>query len=210
MFSLFFGLYQYLFETPERNVVIVGLDAAGKTTLLEKSKSIFSGADGIPASQIVPTVGMNIGRMEAHGVRFLFWDLGGQRGLRSIWAEYFSEAHAIIFVVDAAAEGRFGEARAELDQLLASPDLRGAPLLVLLNKSDLLPASYLTSQLEASLGLGEAGGAGAEGGTPREYRVQAVSALRGDGVESGILWLSGVVAGPVTPEEEREARHTRQ
>lgn len=45
------------------------------------------------------------------------WDLGGQVGLRSIWDKYYSDSHAIIFVVDAADRSRFGDVRAEMGSL---------------------------------------------------------------------------------------------
>lgn len=47
-------------------------------------------------------VGLNVGRLEVNGQSMVFWDLGGQTGLRSIWDKYYDESHAVVFVVDAA------------------------------------------------------------------------------------------------------------
>jgi ADP-ribosylation factor related protein 1 len=57
------------------------------------------------------TVGLNVGRFEAFNTSLVFWDLGGAASLRSIWEKYYAETHAIIYVVDAADEERFDEAK---------------------------------------------------------------------------------------------------
>ncbi|KAK1354685.1 hypothetical protein POM88_047941 [Heracleum sosnowskyi] len=62
MFSLFYGFWKYMFSKTEFHVLILGIDKAGKTTLLEKLKSQYSNVEGLPPDRIVPTVGLNIGR----------------------------------------------------------------------------------------------------------------------------------------------------
>jgi ADP-ribosylation factor family len=64
----------------------------------------------------------------------VFWDLGGQRGLRRIWEKYYAESHAVMCVVDAADPGRLEEVKVTLEQMLADEQLLGAPLLVAANK----------------------------------------------------------------------------
>ncbi|RVW91404.1 ADP-ribosylation factor-related protein 1 [Vitis vinifera] len=64
MFSLFHGLWKYLFSKAEFHVLILGIDKAGKTTLLEKLKALYTNLEGLPPDRIVPTVGLNIGRVE--------------------------------------------------------------------------------------------------------------------------------------------------
>ena len=61
---------------------------------------------GLGPGSIVPTVGLNVGRVEAHHAQLLFWDLGGQAGLRTIWDKYYAEAHALLYVVDATRPSR--------------------------------------------------------------------------------------------------------
>ena len=108
MFSLFYGLWKYIFSKTEFHVLILGIDKAGKTvilfpldslslvissyfsihhsrltnfllqTLLEKLKSLFSNLEGLSPDRIVPTVGLNIGRLEVLNAKLVFWDLGGQ------------------------------------------------------------------------------------------------------------------------------------
>ncbi|KAL4572795.1 hypothetical protein LXL04_019580 [Taraxacum kok-saghyz] len=76
----------------------------------------------------------NIGRIETSNSKLVFWDLGGQSGLRSIWEKYYEEAHAVIFVVDASCPSRFEESKSALEKVLRHEDLQGAPLLILANK----------------------------------------------------------------------------
>lgn len=78
MFSLAYGLWKYIFNKTEFHVLILGVDKAGKTTLLEKIKSIYLKGEGLTPDRIVPTVGLNIGRIEDANAKLVFWDLGGQ------------------------------------------------------------------------------------------------------------------------------------
>ncbi|KAL4304930.1 hypothetical protein AHAS_Ahas16G0027500 [Arachis hypogaea] len=56
----------------------MGIDKAGKTTLLERMKSVYSNIESLPPDRIVPTAGLNINRIEAANRKLVFWDLGGQ------------------------------------------------------------------------------------------------------------------------------------
>jgi ADP-ribosylation factor related protein 1 len=133
MFGLFHGCLERVLRKEELHILILGLDKAGKTTLLEKMKELH-GLPGLEWDKILPTVGLNVGRIEAHNCLLIFWDLGGQVGLRSIWDKYYDEAHAIVYVVDAADSDRLHESKAALDKVLGHRDLNGAPLLVFANK----------------------------------------------------------------------------
>ncbi|KAL4560488.1 hypothetical protein LXL04_032640 [Taraxacum kok-saghyz] len=121
MFSLFYGLWKYLVSKTEFHVVILGIDKAGKTTLFEKLKTQYSSLEGLPPDRIVPTVELNIGRIETSNSKLVFWDLGGQSGLRSIWEKYYEEAHAVIFVVDASCPSRFEESKSALGMRICKP-----------------------------------------------------------------------------------------
>ncbi|KAJ1428781.1 Small GTP-binding protein domain [Sesbania bispinosa] len=184
MFSLFYGLWQYLFSKEELHVLILGIDKAGKTTLLEKMKSMYSNLEGLPPDRIVPTVGLNIGRIEVANRKLVFWDLGGQPGLRSIWEKYYEEAHAVIFVVDAASPARFEDAKSALEKVLRHEDLQGAPLLVLANKQD-LPEAVSAEELARYLDLKKL--------DERVYMFEAVSAYDGMGIRESAEWLVEVM-----------------
>ncbi|OAJ39960.1 hypothetical protein BDEG_23751 [Batrachochytrium dendrobatidis JEL423] len=118
MYTLVSGLYKKYTQRQEFFVIILGLDNAGKTTLLERIKSIYNGVPGLSSENIGPTVGLNIGKVDVKNVRLNFWDLGGQRELRSIWEKYYSECHAIVFVVDSTDRVRIEEVQATLDKVI--------------------------------------------------------------------------------------------
>lgn len=180
MFSLFYGLWKYLFSKIEFHVLILGIDKAGKTTLLEKLKTMYSDSEGLPPDRIVPTVGLNIGRAEALKSKLVFWDLGGQIGLRTIWEKYYEEAHAVIYVVDSACQSRFEDTKSALEKVLRHEDLQGAPILIYANKQD-LPGAVSAEELARYLDLKEL--------NERPYMFQAISAYDGLGVKDGINWL---------------------
>ncbi|XP_027932112.1 ADP-ribosylation factor-related protein 1 [Vigna unguiculata] len=184
MFSLFYGLWKYLFSKMELHVLILGIDKSGKTTLLEKMKSVYSNIEGIPPDRIIPTVGLNIGRMEVANSKLVFWDLGGQPGLRSIWEKYYEEAHAVIFVIDAGSPSRFEDAKSALEKVLRHEDLQGAPLLILANKQD-LPEAVSAEELARYLDLKKL--------DERVYMFEAVSAYDGMGIRESAEWLVEVM-----------------
>ncbi|CAN6312484.1 unnamed protein product [Urochloa humidicola] len=154
MFSLFYGLWKYVFTKDEYRVLILGVDKAGKTTLLEKLKSIYLKGEGLPPDRVVPTVGLNIGRIEDANAKLVFWDLGGQVGLRTIWEKYYDEAHAIIYVIDAATASSFEDAKSALEKVIRHEHLTGAPLLIVANKQD-LPGVVNDEELAKFLNLKE-------------------------------------------------------
>ncbi|EOY23154.1 GTP-binding protein 1 isoform 1 [Theobroma cacao] len=168
----------------EFHVLILGIDKAGKTTLLEKLKSVYSNLEGLPPDRIVPTVGLNIGRIEVSNTKLVFWDLGGQPGLRSIWEKYYEEAHAVIFVIDAACPSRFEDSKSALEKVLRHEDLKGAPLLILANKQDLSEA-VSAEELARYLDLKKL--------DERVYMFEAVSAFDGMGIKEGVEWLVEVM-----------------
>ena len=94
-------------------MLIVGLDNAGKTTLLEKLKALHE-QKSIATDRIVPTVGLNIAKICKHDAEYVFWDLGGQQQLRKIWNKYYEETDGVVFVIDGADEERFEEAKQTL------------------------------------------------------------------------------------------------
>ncbi|KAI4347526.1 hypothetical protein L6164_008335 [Bauhinia variegata] len=184
MFSLFYGLWKYMFSKTEFHVLILGIDKAGKTTLLERLKSLYSNLEGLPPDRIVPTVGLNIGRIEVSNTKLVFWDLGGQPGLRSIWEKYYEEAHAVIFVIDAACPSRFEDAKSALEKVLRHEDLQGAPLLILANKQD-LPEALSSEELARYLDLKKL--------DERVYMLEPVSAIDGMGIRGSVEWLVEVM-----------------
>mmetsp|Transcript_19840 Transcript_19840/g.35277 ORF Transcript_19840/g.35277 Transcript_19840/m.35277 type:complete len:223 (+) Transcript_19840:326-994(+) len=212
MYSLLSGFFSWLFQKTEIQILIIGLDHAGKTTLLEQMKGIFQKSPNqIPLDKIPPTVGLNIGRMDIDNVRVIFWDLGGQIALRSIWDKYYSEAHGLIFVLDSADTERFEEAQAAMESLVSHPELAGVPLLMCANKMDLATArskeeidQYFKIETDGPENPSENGKSGGLDhalrtmmGKRREKKLQPVSALTCSGIQEGISWLvKAVVNNP--------------
>lgn len=106
-----------------------GLDNAGKTTILKR-------LNGENIDTIEPTLGFNINTLEHRGYTLNFWDVGGQKSLRSYWRNYFESTDGLVWVVDSADKMRLDNCKAELHNLLQEERLAGATLLVLANKQD--------------------------------------------------------------------------
>jgi ADP-ribosylation factor related protein 1 len=88
MFTLLSGLVEWAASKEEVRLLVLGLDGAGNTTLLHAAqaparRATGSGDGGPPKTR--PTVGLNVGKLEAGGVAVMLWDLGGGAGLRVIW-----------------------------------------------------------------------------------------------------------------------------
>ncbi|GES78113.1 ADP-ribosylation factor [Rhizophagus clarus] len=134
-----------LFGKKEMRILMVGLDAAGKTTILYKLK----------LGEIVttiPTIGFNVETVEYKNISFTVWDVGGQDKIRPLWRHYFQNTQGIIFVVDSNDRERISEAREELQRMLNEDELRDALLLVFANKQD-LPNAMNAAEITDKLGL---------------------------------------------------------
>jgi len=94
----------------EHRIMMPGLDAAGKTTILYKLKlgEIVS---------TIPTIGFNVETVEYRNVRFTVWDVGGQDRIRPLWRHYFQNSWAIIFVIDSADIDRLDVAAEEFKRI---------------------------------------------------------------------------------------------
>uniref|UniRef100_A0A8C5DDI8 ADP-ribosylation factor-related protein 1 n=1 Tax=Gouania willdenowi TaxID=441366 RepID=A0A8C5DDI8_GOUWI len=137
MYTLLSGLYKYVFQKDEYCVLILGLDNAGKTTFLEQTKTKFSkNYKGMNLSKITTTVGLNIGTIDVGKARLMFWDLGGQEELQSLWDKYYAESHGLIYVIDSTDEERMSESKEAFEKMISSEALESVPLLVLANKQD--------------------------------------------------------------------------
>lgn len=123
----------------EIRILMLGLDNAGKTTILKRF-------NGEPIDTISPTLGFNIKTLEHNGYKLNIWDVGGQKSIRSYWRNYFEQTDALVWVVDSADHLRLDDCRRELASLLQEERLAGATLLVFANKQD-LPGAYSDQEL---------------------------------------------------------------
>jgi ADP-ribosylation factor 1/2 len=156
---------------------MLGLDAAGKTTILYK----FHVGEVLAT---IPTIGFNVETVEYRNVTFQVWDVGGQEKLRKLWRHYYTGTHALIYVVDSNDRHRVDEARTELERILEADEMRDAALLVYANKQD-LPDAMTPSEIADKLGLHKMRG--------REWYIQGTNAVSGDGLYEGMDWLVNTV-----------------
>ncbi|GLE03628.1 hypothetical protein PINS_up012530 [Pythium insidiosum] len=161
-------------QARESRLLILGLDAAGKTTLL-----YMLTLGECPVT--IPTIGFNVETFRYENLEFVAWDIGGQHSIRPYWRCYLPNTDAVLFVVDSSDRERIQEARKVLHDLFLESELAGARLLVYANKQDLAGAMSADEIREALQ---------PETITRNAVRVQATSALTGKGICEGMEWLS--------------------
>ncbi|KAJ7698883.1 ADP-ribosylation factor like 1 [Mycena rosella] len=164
-------------------IIMVGLDGAGKTSLLNRVHRRELPMGVLPAT--IPTIGMNVETIPYGRHRVEIQDFGGQDKIRPCWRPYYWNAHAFIFAVDAAAPARFPEAKAELHRMYEQTGEQGYPLLILANKMDLPGAADLPT-IATALGfdpesLGRVG--------RRPTAMKGVSAMSGAGMDEMLQWF---------------------
>jgi ADP-ribosylation factor protein 1 len=174
----FSRVWQRLFGKEEMRILMVGLDAAGKTTILYKLKLG-------EVVMTIPTIGFNVETVEYKNISFTVWDVGGQDKIRPLWRHYYQNTDGLIFVVDSNDRDRIDDAREELHRMLNEDELSEAVILVFANKQD-LPKAMSAMELTEKLGLNTLRG--------RTWYIQASCATTGDGLYEGLDWLSQTLA----------------
>lgn len=174
MGNLLQSLFQSFIGKKEMRILMVGLDAAGKTTILYKLK----------LGEIVttiPTIGFNVETVEYKNINFTVWDVGGQDKIIALWRVYFHNTQGLIFVVDSSDRERIDKARAELEKMLGEDELRDAVIVVFANKQE-LPNAMTAAELTDKLGLHSL--------RQRTWYIQGTCATNGSGLYEGLDWLS--------------------
>lgn len=216
MFHLVSSLYTQYTKREQYNILILGLDNAGKTTFLEHTKLLYADVDQqdttksgdvpskttseiLKSKRILPTVGQNVTTIKfdsstnsstPKNINLKFWDLGGQRSLRSMWSRYYKSCHGIIFIIDSTDTERFQECYDMLIEIahdnawLEDGSVSvNVPILMLANKQDLPQAVdlvslktgvfiRLVSELEAT-----------------DSKLLPVSVLENKGLKESLEWL---------------------
>jgi len=174
----FTKLWQRMVGKQEMRILMVGLDAAGKTTILYKLKL------GEVVTTI-PTIGFNVETVEYKNISFTVWDVGGQDKIRPLWRHYYTGTNGLIFVVDSNDRDRVEDAREELTKMLNEDEMRDAVVLVFANKQD-LPNAMTAAEVTEKLGLHNL--------RHRQWFIQSACATTGDGLYEGLDWLSRTLA----------------
>uniref|UniRef100_A0A023FAW5 ADP-ribosylation factor-like protein 2 n=3 Tax=Triatoma TaxID=30075 RepID=A0A023FAW5_TRIIF len=162
----------------EMRILILGLDNAGKTTILK----LLNGDD---PTTISPTLGFNIKTICYDKYVLNLWDVGGQKSLRSYWKNYFECTDGVIWVVDSTDSTRIADCKAELHSLILEERLVGASLLVLANKAD-LPGCLSLEEIRDTLELDKI--------ESHHYYIVRCSAITGLNVLHGLDWIVNDVA----------------
>jgi ADP-ribosylation factor protein 6 len=136
-------LLDKLFGSKEMRLLMLGLDAAGKTskpplTLTETNPpAILYNLKLEQDVTTIPTVGFNVETVTYKNTKFNVWDVGGQDKIRPLWRHYFSGTQGLVFVIDSSDRDRMDEARSELTRIIQDREMSGALLLVFANKQDI-------------------------------------------------------------------------
>ena len=170
-------LFDKYFGNVDMRVVMLGLDAAGKTTILYK---LHIGE----VLSTVPTLGFNVEKVQYKNVQFTVWDVGGQEKLRPLWRHYFQKTDGLIYVVDSFDSERMARAAQEFNAIVNDPLMQNAAVLVFANKQDM--ANALTpAQVAEHLGLLKM--------RNRKWHCQSAVAIKGEGLYEGLDWLSNAL-----------------
>lgn len=169
--------FRSLLGSREMRILILGLDGAGKTTILYR----------LQVGEVVttiPTIGFNVEQVTYKNLKFQVWDLGGQTSIRPYWRCYFSNTDAIIYVVDSSDRERIGISKQELVSMLEEEELKKSILVVLANKQDMSTAMTI-AEVHQSLGL--------DALKNRIFQIFKTSAIKGDGLDEAMEWLSNAL-----------------
>lgn len=168
-----FSYIKKLFSKKEAKVLMLGLDAAGKTTILYQLKL------GVTV-ETIPTMGFVYESIQHKNFKLSVWDVAGQDSLRSLWKHYYQNTKAVIFVVDSSDKERIDLARNELHNIINDEELKDAVLLLLANKMDLnvLKAQEVANFMEF------------EKVKNTKKKCIGVTGLTGDGLMEALDWLA--------------------
>ncbi|XP_071851006.1 ADP-ribosylation factor 6 [Apostichopus japonicus] len=168
------NLIPKMFGRREMRILMLGLDAAGKTTILYKLKLGQS-------VTTIPTVGFNVETVSYKKVNFNVWDVGGQDKIRPLWRHYYTGTQGLIFVVDCADVDRIEEAKQELHRIINDREMKDTLILIFANKQD-LPGALKPHEIQEKLGLPKI--------REHNWYVQPSCATTGDGLYEGLTWLT--------------------
>ncbi|NWW65343.1 ARL14 protein, partial [Ifrita kowaldi] len=150
------------------SILMLGLDSAGKSTLLYK----FRYKD---AFLTMPTIGFNVDMIEAgKDFTLTFWDVGGQKKMRELWSNFLEDTDGLLYVVDSSDKRRLEESRREFELILKNESIKDVPVVLLANKQDLpgaLNAEEITRRFKMKKYCSD-----------RNWYVQPCCAITGEGL----------------------------
>jgi ADP-ribosylation factor-like protein 3 len=166
-------------KSKDCKVVMLGLDNAGKTTVLN---TLAQGSN----YEIAPTRGFNVQSLQKDDLTLQVHDIGGQASTWRLWPSFLANVDVLVFVVDSADRSRLHEVARAMKFLLTNDKLSGIPMLLWANKQDLLNA-LTPSEIVQSLDLQLI--------KDRSFQVIGCSTRDKAGLEDGVDWIHGVYSG---------------
>lgn len=158
-------------KTKSTKLLLLGLDGAGKTTLIYRLKlNEFMST--------IPTIGFNVETIKYKNLNMTMWDIGGQKSIRQLWRHYFPGTDAIIFVIDSCDKERLELAKEELYGMFQEDELRDASFLIFCNKQDMaiMSVDEIMNKLDLHM-------------VKKNWKIQGCSAATGQGITEGMEWL---------------------
>ncbi|XP_021014837.1 ADP-ribosylation factor-like protein 14 [Mus caroli] len=164
-------------QSKQAHILLLGLDSAGKSTLLYRLKFAETLAT-------IPTIGFNVEMVQLQSsLTLTVWDVGGQEKMRTVWDCYCENAHGLMYVVDCS-EGkkRLEDSRKEFKHILKNEHIKNTPVVILANKQDLpgaLSAEDITRMFKVKKLCSN-----------RNWYVQPCCAVTGEGLDDGFRKLT--------------------
>ncbi|ESQ36693.1 hypothetical protein EUTSA_v10009982mg, partial [Eutrema salsugineum] len=169
------------FKDNEPKIVLFGLDATGKSSIMHKLKT--------GDTTNMPTIGFDVERLKYKDSTLVFWEISGQQryNLLPLWRHYFQEVSGLVLVVDSTDRDRIEEAKDFLNMVI--DEIRGSvpdnvAVLVYGNKSE-VPGAMSASEISNKLDLASL----RQRNWQRNWHVQSSCALCGAGLHEGLDWL---------------------
>lgn len=163
----------------ERRVMMVGLENAGKTSILYKMKL----GETMRTS---PTIGFNVESINHQNLTITVWDMGGRQQLHSLWMTYLPHTDALVYVVDCTdTDERLSQSSELLHRLIKEEFLDNVPLLLLCNKQDVANAKT-ASQIVQLFKMHVL--------TDRNWQAQQCVAITGNGLGEALDWLASQIS----------------
>ncbi|XP_054840019.1 ADP-ribosylation factor-like protein 14 [Eublepharis macularius] len=176
------------FKVKQAQILMLGLDSAGKSTLLYKMKfnDVFL---------TLPTVGFNVEMIETgENVSLTVWDVGGQHKMRTVWGNYLENVDGLVYVVDSSDRQRLDESKKELELILKSDRIKNVPVIVLANKQD-LPGASDAEEITRKFNM-------KKHCHDRNWYVQPCCALTGEGLPEALRKLTSFAKSCVKSKQE--------
>ena len=139
---------------------------------------------------IHPTTALCMHRFQYLDIKWTVWDMSGRAHYRNMWSDFYQQASAFVFVVDASRHLRLGVVKEEWKRFLKHPSVkrRKSPVLVLLNKLD-----HATDNEGPHITLNQVRTILPEKDHKGEVQYRTCSGMTGEGVGEGFQWIATTV-----------------